>query len=349
MLQIDCCNFPRYNSVPIIFIDQLDDRIDECYRATLFTQTHRLSSIFMHELWHKIRLYGTISAIFFLPYEKRKQIERSIRGKHELRKLTQADWVLVSWAKSGRTWLRVMLSHYYQQRFNISQQHLLDFDNFKSMNSQAPSVFFTHGNYLKDYTGHKTTKTDFYHKKVVLLIRDPRDVAVSQYFQWKFRMSPRKKALNDYPHHGADISMYEFVMNKDCGLPKVIDYFNGWTREKDKMSDLLMVKYEDMRKNPEQVISNILEFTGTPGSSQQVSETVEFAAYQNMKRHEEKQTIAVNLGRLGAKQKGNPDSSKVRRAKVGGYKDYFDKQQIQAINQLMQDQLMPELGYSIDD
>lgn len=301
----------------------------------------------MNDILYKVKLYGTISAVFFLPYAKRKCIERHIRGKEELRKLTQADWILVSWAKSGRTWLRVMLSHYYQQRFDIPSRHLLDFDNFKAMNNQAPAVFFTHGNYLKDYTGNRNNKKDFYRKKIVLLVRDPRDVAVSQYFQWKYRMSPRKKALNDYPAHGSDISMFEFVMNQDCGLLKVIDYFNGWVREKANIRELLLVKYEDMRQHPEQAMAEILDFTGTPVSAQQVQETVEFAAYHNMKKHEEKQTIAVNLGRLGVKQKGNPDSSKVRRAKIGGYKDYFDDQQIQAINQLMQNQLSPKLGYTV--
>ena len=96
----------------------------------------------MNDFWHKIKLYGTINAVFFLPYEKRKIIERRIRGKEEYRKLTQADWVLVSWAKSGRTWLRVMLSHYYQQRFNIAQQHLLDFDNFKAKKFSSTLSFF---------------------------------------------------------------------------------------------------------------------------------------------------------------------------------------------------------------
>jgi hypothetical protein len=302
----------------------------------------------MRNLLHKIKLYGTLTAVFFLPYEKRKYIERRIRGKEEYRKLTQADWVLISWAKSGRTWFRVMLSHYYQQRFNIPQQHLLDFDNFKVMNAQAPSIFFTHGNYLKDYTGHKNSKVDYYQKKVVLLVRDPRDVAVSQYFQWKFRMSPRKKALNDYPTHGADISMYDFVMNQNCGLPKVIEFFNCWVSEKNKMNDFLMVKYEDMRSRPEQTMREILEFTGSAGSNEQIRETVEFAAYQNMKKHEEKKTFSINLGRLGAKHKGNPDSNKVRRAKVGGYRDYFDKQQIEAIDTYMQQQLSPVLGYTFN-
>lgn len=299
----------------------------------------------MHDFWYKARLYGTLSAVFFLPYEQKRQIERKIRGKEELRKLTEADWVLVSWAKSGRTWLRVMLSHFYQQQFQIPQQHLLDFDNFKRMNSQVPSVFFTHGNYLKDYTGNKTSKIDFYPKKVVLLIRDPRDVAVSQFFQWKFRMSPRKKALNDYPPHGSDISIYDFVMNNECGLPKVIDYFNGWINDRENMNDLLIVKYEDMRTETESALSTILDYTETPGTEQQIRETVEFAAFQNLKKHESQQTIKNNLGRLGEKQKGNPDSNKVRRAKVGGYRDYFDTHQIQIIDEMLRDRLSSELGY----
>ena len=50
-----------------------------------------------------------------------------------------------------------------------------------------PSIFFTHDNYLEDYTGNLDSKADFYGKRVVLLVRNPKDVAVSQYFQWKYR------------------------------------------------------------------------------------------------------------------------------------------------------------------
>ena len=57
-------------------------------------------------------------------------------------------------------------------------------------------------------------KLDRFHgKKVVPLVRDPRDVAVSQCFRWKYRMLPSKNLLNSDPAHGADVGVWAFVTN----------------------------------------------------------------------------------------------------------------------------------------
>ena len=94
--------------------------------------------------------------------------------------------------------------------------------NLHRQNPGVPRILFTHDNYLKDYTGNRKSKVDYYNSKVILLSRNPLDVAVSQYFQWKHRMLPRKKALNVYPEHGSDISIYDFVMNENAGLSKIL-------------------------------------------------------------------------------------------------------------------------------
>ena len=46
-----------------------------------------------------------------------------------------------------------------------------------------------------------------------------------------------------------------------------------------------------------------------------------------------------------AKDKNNPNSFKVRKAKVGGYRDYFDDQQIAAMDTLVKTTLDPVFGY----
>ena len=56
---------------------------------------------------------------FWLPAARRKKIERWLRGREEFKKLQRSDWVLMSWGKSGRTWLRVMLSRAYQLKGNL--------------------------------------------------------------------------------------------------------------------------------------------------------------------------------------------------------------------------------------
>ena len=290
-----------------------------------------------------------VGSIFFLPYPRRKAVDRWLRGREEYRKIHGADWLLLSWGKSGRTWLRVMLSRFYQIRFGLDRNHLLGYDNLNRMNPGIPKIFFTHGNYLRNYTGHGyDTKVDFHGKRIVFLVRDPRDVAVSQFFQWKYRMRPHKKRLNDYPPHGIDMPIFDFMMHEEQGLPRVISYFNGWLRGIPEVGDVHVVRYEDMRTDPGEVLAGILEFTGTPGTPEQIEDAVEFAAYENLKKMEEKQTFSLFRSgwRLVPGDKKNPDSFKVRRAKVGGYRDYFTDEEIATIDAMVDRDLLPQLGYT---
>jgi hypothetical protein len=299
----------------------------------------------MHTILKKLTRFLVLGLLFFLPKEKKIRIDRWLRGKEEYRKLKLADGVIVSFGKSGRTWLRVMLSRFYQVKYGIGERHLIGFDNLHKKNRAIPKLFFTHDNYLKDYTGNRDSKADFYDKKVVLLIRNPLDVAVSQFFQWKYRMRPGKKALNQYPEHGSDIEIYDFLMDPDAGLTKIIDYLNLWASEAGKIKDLLIVRYEDMRSNTGEVLEKILTFLGTPGEQDQIQEAVRFASVENMRNMETKRTFWLSGSRMVAKDKSNPNSFKVRKAKVGGYRDYFDDQQIQTLNRLVADRLDGIFGY----
>ena len=289
--------------------------------------------------------YAVVGACLWLPKSRQRSIERWLRGREEFSKNRRADFVLVSFGKSGRTWLRVMLSRVFQQLAGAGKDTMLEFDNFKRRDPTLPSLFFTHGNYLRDYTGHWDSKADFYDKKVVLLVRDPRDVAVSQYFQWKYRMLPRKKMLNRYPPHGAEVSLFDFVMSADSGLPVVLDFFEMWQRELPKVKDSLVVRYEDMRADPGRELSRVLAFFSLPFTEAHVEEAVAFASYDNMKRLEQDRVFSGHGQRLLPGNKANPDSYKVRRAKVGGYRDYFDDEQLAAIDALMAQRPGPLFGY----
>ena len=281
---------------------------------------------------------------FWLSAARRKQVERWLRGREEFKKLQRSDWVLMSWGKSGRTWLRVMLSRAYQLMGNLDASQLLDFDNLKKRNPQLPAVFFTHNNYLRDFTGNQQSKRHFKGKRIVLLVRDPRDVAVSQFFQWQFRMRPNKKFINDYPPHGAAIDVWDFVLDKNAGVPRIVDYFNDWAQSIPELQDVLIVRYEDMRRYPAAELAKILDFTGTPASAEQVQAAVEFAALDNMKKMEQDKFFKGSGARVKPGDKDNPDSYKTRKAKVGGYRDYFTEEQCLQLEQMVS-HLHPVFGY----
>ena len=272
--------------------------------------------------------------------------ERKLRGVEQFDKLQKADIVVVSFGKSGRTWLRVMISHLFRVMYKLPENALLGFDNFHNLNRAVPKIFFTHDNYIKDFTGDFTSKEPFYNKRVILLARDPRDVAVSQFFQWKFRIKPTKVAINNYPPMGTDISLFDFITGDNGGSMRAVsDYLNLWASESDKVSHFHLLRYEDLRAEPHRELRQLLEFMQVDASEEHVNAAVEYSAYENMKKMESKQQFRLAGGRMMPRDKDNPNSYKVRRAKVGGYRDYFSDEEVAAIDAQLADTLDPLFKY----
>jgi Sulfotransferase domain len=273
--------------------------------------------------------------------------ERKLRGVEQFDKLQRADVVVVSFGKSGRTWLRVMVSHLFRVMYRLPENAIMGFDNFHNLNRAVPKIFFTHDNYIKDFTGDFSSKQPFYNKRVVLLARDPRDVAVSQFFQWKFRIKPSKVTINNYPPQGSDISLFDFVMGDNGGgMKAVTDYLNLWAAEADKVKAFHLLRYEDLRSNTREELRRLLGFMQVDATDAQVEAAVEYSSYENMKKMESKEQFRLAGGRMMPRDKDNPDSYKVRRAKVGGYRDYFTDEEVAAIDARLAADLDPLFRYS---
>jgi len=272
--------------------------------------------------------------------------ERKLRGVEQFDKLQRADVVVVSFGKSGRTWLRVMVSHLFRVMYRLPENAIMGFDNFHNLNRAVPKIFFTHDNYIKDFTGDFSSKQPFYNKRVVLLARDPRDVAVSQFFQWKFRIKPSKVTINNYPPQGSDISLFDFVMGDNGGgMKAVTGYLNLWAAEADKVKAFHLLRYEDLRSNTREELRRLLDFMQVDATDAQVEAAVEYSSYENMKKMESKEQFRLAGGRMMPRDKDNPDSYKVRRAKVGGYRDYFTDEEVAAIDARLAAELDPLFRY----
>ena len=272
--------------------------------------------------------------------------ERKLRGVEQFDKLGKADVVVVSFGKSGRTWLRVMVSHLFRVKHDLPENAILGFDNFHNLNRAVPKTFFTHDNYIKDFTGDFETKQPFYKKRVVLLARDPRDVAVSQFFQWKHRVKPSKVAINNYPPRGTEISLFDFVTGDNGGsMQAVTNFLNLWAKEADKVEAFHLLRYEDLRARPHEELRKLLDFMQVEATDEQVNAAVDYSSYENMKKMESKQQFRLAGGRMMPRDKDNPDSYKVRRAKVGGYRDYFTDEEVEAIDRQLAETLDPLFEY----
>ncbi|TXH39154.1 MAG: sulfotransferase [Rhodospirillaceae bacterium] len=297
---------------------------------------------------HRMMREIVMAAAALAPAERRRLIRRRARGREDTFRLRASDYAIVSYGKSGRTWLNVMLSRFFQLRHNLPTHSLIYFDNLHSQNKAIPKILFTHDNYIRDYTGAGSTKVAFYDKPTILLVRHPADVSVSQFFQWQHRMPAHKKVLNEYPAHGADISVADFVLHADAGLPRAVRFLNEWAKELPRMKNVLIVRYEDMRRDPNREMQRMLNWMKQSPTESEISQSVEFAAFENMRKLEERPRSWLSGKRLAPGKKGDTNSYKVRRAKIGGYHDYFDDAQTRQIDDYVAANLDPVFGYGND-
>ncbi len=240
-----------------------------------------------------------------------------------------------------------MLSRFYQRRHGLPEGTFFEYDNLSRRAPGIPTLFFTHGNYLRDFTGNfDAVAEDFLDQRVVLLVRDPRDIAVSQFFQWAHRMSSHKRWLNRYPPKDDELSVWEFVAEHEAGLDRAISFLDSWADAAAKLETIEVVRYEDMRSEPEAALHRVLRFLGADPDLAGVRDAVQYARFDNMRRLEEEMQVSASGRRLVPGERGMSDSYKVRRAKVGGWRDYFDEEQIAALDARVRAGLRPGFGYS---
>lgn len=252
--------------------------------------------------------------------------------------LPRVDAVLVSFPKSGRTWVRVMMSRLYHTHFRLAGDELFEGDNLHRLDPRIPGILFTHdGEPWHRPEELPADKGVYAGKRIVLLARHPIDVAVSRYFHIRYRAP-----WIPHPEYRA-MEIADFVWAPLGGLPTIVAYMNNWDRARSAFRDFLMVRYEDFRAAPEATLAQVTAFLGLDATADEVAEAVSYAAFENLRKKEEQGAIPSH--RLGAKQAGNPDSLKVRRGKVRGYLDYFTPEQVARMEAFVRDNLAPGYGY----
>jgi Sulfotransferase domain len=262
---------------------------------------------------------------------------RRRRKEKKHRKLDLADVVLVSHAKSGRTWLLTMLSRYFHLRYGTPANELVSGDNFKLHDSTIPSIFYTSGWEFGPRVKVEELLSD---KKVVLLYRDPRDVVVSWFHHMTHRM-PAMERIYRLQGNSMPKELTVSVALKPEWLPAVVHFMNEWLHRCRKLPRTHIVSYESLRVEPETNLRRLLAFIGESPTLRAVSEAASFGSFENMKTLERAGYFAT--GRLGGGSE-DPNSFKVRRGRIGGYVEHFGAHGA-ALDAFVESHLDPSFGY----
>jgi hypothetical protein len=287
-----------------------------------------------------------------LPRPLRVAVRKRRLGKLEVDIARRSQLIIIAHPKSGNTWLKVMLTRLYSLRHGIAAEDFSRYPSLADRNPAIPRFAATNGWYsyeraIGDKLQPEAPDSDFKHKPVVLLARNPLDIAVSWFFQFTKRQSAHKQELInaelEHPVDRNNIEMWEFVRNSEIGLPSLIDFLNYWDRALAGLDNKLITSYEALRADPAAVLRQITTLMGDDFSDAKIREAVEFGAFDNLRKLESEGFF--RSGGLTLRNAADPESFKVRRAKVGGYRDYFTPEQADELEALVRERLSPALGY----
>lgn len=232
---------------------------------------------------------------------------------------------IISYPKSGRTWLRVLLGKILCDHFDIDEKWLLNTYKVTRL-AKVLSTKFTHDNseLKKEIAWHELTtdKTRYRKKKVVLIIRDPKDLIVSSYFHATKRIHKFSKSLP------------EFIRSPKYGIRKIMNFYKIWYDQQTIPKDFLLIRYEEMHQDTVACIRSVLEFIETTNIPEQViNNAIEFCQFENMKQLERSGEFKSKV--IQPTDPMDNESYKVRRGKVGGYRDYLSQEDIDFIDQII--------------
>ncbi len=198
---------------------------------------------------------------------------------------------------------------------------------------------------LKTPAELETSKSRFRDKLVIFLARDPRDVIVSSYFE----MKNRGQLFGDNPYEDRKPvfsgSLQEFITREQGGFSTILRYYNIWAENREVPRGFLLIRYEDLKIYPLGQLRKFVDFIGlTAISDQNLSEAVEFASFENMRKMESE--AIFTSGMLRPANADDRESYKTRKGKVRGYLEYLNDEEIRYLDRQIQDNLSPFFGYT---
>ncbi len=274
-------------------------------------------------------------------WERRGEIDESLRFEARLLDYLRSrdtDGFVISFPKCGRTWLRLLLGKYVAGFETVANPFRVWDLTYRSPRHATVQVshddyphWRRHGDILRD-------KSFYAEKKVIFLVRDPRDVVVSNYFQFVKRGDARR--IRD----GFSGSLSDFLRYEIGSLKSVVTFYNVWACNRSVPRDFKLISYEDLKGAPLEGLLGCVDFLGWPRESDDhCRRVVDYCRFDNMRKLEEER--AFDSVELSPPKDGDPEGFKVRKGRIGGYRDYLCEDDVAYMNRFIAEELDPLFGY----
>jgi Sulfotransferase domain len=237
------------------------------------------------------------------------------------------DVWIVSYPKSGNTWTRFLIANL------IAGGETVDWTNIERL---VPDIYYNHDPALRSlprpryFKSHEAYRPSY--RRVVLIVRDPRDVAVSYYhFVRKAKMMPADATVNDF--------MKKFLAGDIDPYGNWGENVGSWLGARRGTADFIVVRYEDLLENAEAELARLAEMLG-------------LAVDDNLLRHAVENSRADRMRELEKAQRGEHKILRssganipfVRAAKSGQWRTELPPEAVRQIESTW-GHVMHELGY----
>ena len=224
--------------------------------------------------------------------------------------LNPNNYYLISFPKSGNTWVRFLLANAL-----FDENHTID---FAKLGQYVPDLgrgrdksIIRDPNSAFNRASRKFVKTHSIYspafRKVIYIVRDGRD-ALTSYYYWINARVENPVSLSDV-----------IRANVPPPIPRGLwsDHVLGWIQG--KCDKKLVVKYEDLLEDTEQELEKIFRFSGLKVERERMIISVIRSSFKNLRKIEEVKGIFD--GKIPAIEK----VPFTRKGVVGGWKELFSE------------------------
>ncbi len=241
------------------------------------------------------------------------------------------DTFVVSYPRSGNTWTRFLIANLVYPEKNVG---------FTNIEKLIPDTSSQSNRALKATPRPRIIKSHEYfdprYGKVIYIVRDPRDVALSYYdFQRKYRQIEDRYPLEQY--------VEDFVQGRLISIDwgTWAENVASWICTRGKSKSFLLLRYEDMMKDTARELTRIAQFFGIEPEPTRLQQTMERSSADRMRELEK-----LEADQWVATKDRRNDIPFVRVAKAGGWRTSLPVKSVEQIENAWGD-LMTALGYEL--
>ena len=235
---------------------------------------------------------------------KRNRVLRSSVNALRHRGVRRADALLVSYPKSGNTWMKFMLAHALT---GVAASFDATEDAIGTIGGEmdVPTLLPGGGRILKSHEA--LTPGVRAPGRVVYVVRDGRDVAVSYYHQL-LRKGPQPGEFSSF--------LPRFVAGEVDGYGSWAAHVTSWLDgQVARDGRISVVRYEDLLEDPPNGLRRTLEFLGASVDADTLEAAVEANRFEQMRRRETESAFHEEQG----------DRFFVRRGVSGEWRETFSE------------------------